>query len=508
MKKVISGDTLRNKMNEAIDLLCDTVKTTLGPKGSNIIIDHSAFSPFITNDGVTIANNIESEDEVINTILSLAKESSINTNDLVGDGTTTTLVLLQSIYKIGIKKLNNISPIILKDELFSSLKSITNMLNDIKFKANKKELLSIATTSSGSNEIGKIISDAYSKVNNKNSIKITESNDEETHIINKKGYIIDSILASPYFLKDKSNIEISNAIVLIVNNYLNDIEEVSTIINEMIKTKESLVIIAEDYSDLFVSEILNLNMENLINIILLKSPGYGFEKITILDDLALITNSKITETSNISLNKLGKINNVTISNNEVIFNFKENEKINKKINEINTLESNDFNDKRISMLTSNSIEIQVGGLTTTEKREKKMRFDDAKCAIFSSSNGILKGSGLSLYEVSEKLEVKNEADDILKIALKSPFEQIMINAGLDKNEIINEIKKSNYQKIYNVLNSKFESVNNTDVIDPYDVVLNSLKNAISIASMLLTTTSLVINEYQNNLNELKEYSDI
>ena len=204
------------------------------------------------------------------------------------------------------------------------------MLNDIKFKANKKELLSISTTSSGSYEIGKIISDAYSKVNNKNSIKITESNDEETQIINKKGYIIDSILASPYFLKDKSNIEISNAIVLIVNNYLNDIEEVSTIINEMIKTKESLVIIAEDYSDLFVSEILNLNMENLINIILLKSPGYGFEKITILDDLALITNSKITETSNISLNKLGKINNITISNNEVIFNFKENEKINKK----------------------------------------------------------------------------------------------------------------------------------------------------------------------------------
>ncbi len=508
MKKVVNGTILRDKMNEAIDLLCDTVKTTIGPKGSNVIIDHSAFSPFITNDGVTIANNIESEDEVINTILNLAKESSINTNDLVGDGTTTTLVLLQSIYKNGIKELNNISPIILKDELFSSLENITNLLKNISFKANKKELLSIATTSSNSSSIGKIVSAVYSKVNNKNMIKVTESNNEKTNIIYKKGYIIDSLLSSAYFLKDLQSVSLNNAYVLIVNDYLDNVDDIANILNEVIKTKTPLIILSEDYSDMFTEEIVSLNMQGILNAYLLKHPGYGFEKVVTLEDIALITTASITSKENIKINHLGKIDNITINNNEVIFNFKENDKISKKINEIKKLENNDFNNKRLSMFTSMSVEIQVGGFTTTEKREKKMRYDDAVCAVFSSSNGILLGSGISLYQISEQLDESTIANKILKTSLKSPFEQIILNAGLDENKIISEIKKSNYKKVYNILKEKYENIDNTSVIDTYDVVINSLKNAISISSMLLTTTSLVINEYQNNLNELKEYGNI
>ena len=508
MKKVISSTELRNKMNEAIDLLCDTVKTTLGPKCNNIIIDHSAFTPFITNDGVTIANNIESDDEVINTILSLAKESSINTNDLVGDGTTTTLVLLQSIYKNGIKELEGISPIILKDELFETLTTITQMIKDLSFPSSKDKIFSIAKTSSNSTEIGKIIRDAYIEVNNKNLIKITESPNEKTNIIYKNGYIIDSLLSSPYFLKDKNSINIKNPLILIINNYLDNIDDIANILNEIIKTKTPLIILAEDYSDTFTNEIINLNMQDITNIYLLKFPLYGFEKIITIEDIALITNSTITDITNIKLNNLGKIDNVTINNNEVIFNFKENDKIKKKINEIKKLENTDFNIKRFNMLTSKSIEIQVGGLSTIEKREKKMRFDDALCAVNSTNNGILLGSGISLYQVSENLNENNIANKILKIALKTPFEQIMLNAGLDKNKIINEIKKSNYKKVYNVLTDKYENIDNTNVIDTYDVVINSLKNAISVASMLLTTTSLVINEYQNNINDLKEYGNI
>ena len=263
MKKVISSTELRNKMNEAIDLLCDTVKTTLGPKCNNIIIDHSAFTPFITNDGVTIANNIESDDEVINTILSLAKESSINTNDLVGDGTTTTLVLLQSIYKNGIKELENISPIILKDELFETLTTITQMIKDLSFPSSKDKIFSIAKTSSNSTEIGRIIRDAYIEVNNKNLIKITESPDEKTNIIYKNGYIIDSLLSSPYFLKDKNSINIKNALILIINNYLDNIDDIANILNEIIKTKTPSIILAEDYSDTFTNEIINLNMQDI-----------------------------------------------------------------------------------------------------------------------------------------------------------------------------------------------------------------------------------------------------
>ena len=208
MKKVVAGKELNDKMDQAIELLCNTVKTTLGPKGSNIIIDHSAFNPFITNDGVTIAENIESDDAIINTILQLAKEASINTNSTVGDGTTTTLVLLQSIYNLGKKMINDgMNPILLKKELARSTKEIIKLITQYSHIPSEEELLNIIVTSANSKEIGKDIYQAYTLTTDSRTIYLKESNNEKTEIIYKKGYVIDTLIASTFFFKDEKEID-------------------------------------------------------------------------------------------------------------------------------------------------------------------------------------------------------------------------------------------------------------------------------------------------------------
>ncbi len=487
MKKVVSNDELREKMTSAIDLLCDTVKTTLGPKGSNIIIDHSAFNPFITNDGVTIAENIESDDEVINTILTLAKESSIKTNELVGDGTTTTLVLLQSIYHEGIKLINNgINPIIIKNELSNYLKIVEGKIKKESWQVGKEELKKIATIAGGSAEIGKIICDAYLKVKDKDKIKIKEGN-YNTEVIYKKGYVIESMI-SPYYFQNKKCIELDNPYILIFNSFLTDIEDISNIINFVVDNKKSLVIWAEDFSDKFSNDLVSLNLQNNLDIYLLKIPGYGIEKINVINDLCLISKSEL---NNINVENLGVINNIKIKENECLISF------DKEL----------ITNKRIKNLSKGLIEINVGALTTTERRELKMRYDDAKEAIFSSQNGVLLGGGVTLYKISEELKEDNNASKIYKNALKKPLEQIISNAGLNNN-IISKIKENNYDIVYNILTNKYETKENTMVLDTLDIVLSCIKNATSIASMLLSTTSLVINEYQNNMNKINDYNEL
>ena len=218
-------------MNVAINLLCNTVKATLGPKGNNVIIDHSTFSPFITNDGVTIASNIESDDEVINTILNIAKEASIKTNEIVGDGTTTTLVLLQSIFNEGMKLIDNgINPIILKEELNYSLNKLIIELKKLSIKPSKSDLLNISITSSNSETIGKIITDTFLKVKNINSISINENNTNNTEVLFSKGYSFSTNLASIYYFKDKSELYIKEPFILLFNMYLDNLEIISNII--------------------------------------------------------------------------------------------------------------------------------------------------------------------------------------------------------------------------------------------------------------------------------------
>ncbi len=513
MKQVVSGKILKAKINEAVNLLCNTVKTTLGPKGSNAIIDHSAFSPFITNDGVTIAENIESDDEVINTILELVKEASIKTNETVGDGTTTTLVFLQSIFKEGANLINNgVNPIILKEELLKALDEVKKSIISYSKIPSKEELKYIANISANDEKIGKIISEVFLKILNKNAIYIKEGNSTETKINYLTGYKIDSDLASPYFLSNINGINLDTVKILLINYHLENLEDISNIINNILLTKDNLVIIANSYNNYLTEEIININNSNNTSIILLNILEYGYKRMEIMEDLAAITGAKIINNSSFfDSNVLGIVDNISITKEYSLFNFKFNDQVKKRVVELNNLlnkENNDYEfiSNRLTMFEKGSATIEVGGLTKIEKREKKMRFDDALWAISEASLGISAGSGITPCLISNTLNQKTDGSKILKKALEEPLKVILSNAGKNE-EIINTIREKDYKILYNVKTDKYEDVNNTMVLDPTSVIIESISNAVSIASLLLTTDNLIINEYKNKLNKINEYSD-
>ena len=506
MKKVITGEELYDCEEQAIELLCGTVKKTLGPRGSNVIIDHSLMNPFITNDGVTIARNIESEDERINTILTLAKEASIKTDETVGDGTTTTLVLLESIFKSGLAKIKDgINPHILKNELDNALESVLDKIKKESKIPTEENYYDIASIASSDQNIGKMITSLYLKVGSAMKIEESSSNKTNTKIIN--GYSFEPILASPYFFNNTNEITYKNCLILIMTKEVNEIEEISEIINYTIEKRIALVILATDYSEGVINEVLSLNFNKITNVTLLKLPEYGLHQMDILKDLEIISKAKIVKASDeVSLNNLGKCEEIKITKDlAIISNNLKSESIKKHINKLKERGKKidddfelEFLNNRLAKLTNGIGIIYVGATTTTEAREKKMRFDDALCALKSATKGIIPGSGLILLKIKENLETKKSGSTILKEALDKPFMQILENIGVNPNDIYNKIKENDFNVIYNALENKFEPISKTKVIDPTAVVITSLKNAVSIAGMLLTTTSLIINEFKEN----------
>ena len=508
MKKVITGKELYDCEEKAIALLCGTVKKTLGPRGSNAIIDHSLMNPFITNDGVTIARNIESEDERINTILTLAKEASIKTDETVGDGTTTTLVLLESLFKSGLAKIKDgLNPHLLKNELDEALENIIEEIKKESKIPTEENYYNIASIAASNKNIGKLITRMYLKVGS--AIKIEESKTSETYTKIINGYSFEPLLASPYFFNNTNEIIYKNSLILIMLKEVNEIGEISEIINYTIEKRIPLVILATDYTEEVINEVLSLNLSKITNVTLLKLPEYGLHQMEVLKDLEIISNAKIVKSSDeLSLNNLGKCEEIKITKELATINNNLQSKVIKRyINnlkeKISTIDDDfelEFQSNRLSKLTNGIGIIYVGATTTTEAREKKMRFDDAFCALNCAANGIIPGSGLILLKIKENLETKNNGSIILKEALDKPFMQILENVGINPSNIYNKIKASDFNIIYNVFENKFETISKTKVIDPTTVVITSLKNAVSIAGMLLTTTSLIINEQQESIN--------
>lgn len=476
MKLVISGNELKEKIKETLTLLCGTVKTTLGPKGMNVIIDHSSFKPFITNDGVTIAQNIESEDAVINTILELAKEASIKTNDSVGDGTTTTLVLLEAIYN---ECLNyDINPIILKRELNDSLKKVIHNLVDNSWKPSDNDILSVLKTASNSEDIANTLFEAYKKVGC--NITIKEGNMYETYREYLDGYNLETDVVSQYYFKNCGYVD--NSCVLLTDKleYLDDIN-----LKSIIDADKSLFVIANDYSNEVINEALSLFMNDNIKLYLLRYPGYGSEKIKIFNELKTI---------------IGEYNSI-VNVDGIIFNKEFITIQNHNLKKLSTIEVDNSNN-----ISNGLVNIYVCAYTDTERRELKMRYDDALCALKNVINGVLPGSGISLYKISEKLD-DSIGDKILSTGLKAPLFQILYNSGIDY-DIVDKIKDLNYSKIYNVNTNTFELISESSVLDTLNVVENEIINAISIASMLITTNSLVVNEYTSNVNKISEYTEL
>ena len=507
MKKVIKGEELKKKITESVNLICETVKKTLGPLGSDTIINSSNYFPYITNDGAAIAENIESEDTIINTILSIIKLSAIKTNEKVGDGTTTTLVLLEQIYKLGLKAIENgTNGYILKKQIEKSTSKVLEILEKEKIKINKKTLEYVATIASNDETIGKTLSNLKNKYD---LIEIKEGTDEIDIIEEVNGYYFDSILPSPYFLESKNEIKYDKSHILIINQKLNSINQIENILNYILENNAPLLIIAKEYSEELINNILSMNNEEKTKIMLTLTPEYGANQIMLLKDIEKLTKAKIVQFENeIKPQDLGESKEIIINETSItIISEKSDEKYIKDIEETlkNTKDefTKEFLFNRINKLKNGKAIIYVGGLTNIEIKEKKMRYDDALCAINTLNGGALIGGGITLLKISNKLIENNMGDKIIKEALTKPFEILIESVGLNKETIKKQIKKENYNIIYNIKTNNYENIKETKIIDSYNVVIETIKNASSIANMLLNISSIVINEQkiESNISE-------
>lgn len=509
MKQVISGDVLRKYILDAINLICNTVSATLGPNGNNVLINSRDEPCFVTNDGVTIARNIESDNKIINSILEIVKESSLKTNELVGDGTTTTLVLLQSIYNEGIKKIDNgKSPIILKNELNKSIEKIIKEINKVSRKPTKSELTSIAVTSANDKNIGKFLSNIYFKMKSKYAIKLENGNKDKTYYEIKKGYNIEIDNISSVYFQNKDGIELNNCYILCLKGYLSSLEQISDIINECITNNKNLIIFVDDVEKEVYQELLVYYLSYNKKIFVFTLTDYGLRKEKIQIDIENITKCiiKNIDYESISFDDLGS-SDITINKNEVII-YSDNdvkyyiEKLKKELKNTDSEYDKEFIGNRLSKLEKGNTIVYIGGKTKTEIKEKIMRYEDSLCALSVASNGIVLGGGITLLSISDKIKCETDGDEILKKVLIVPFVTISKNSGKDYKNILDDIKYNNYECIYNFKNNELEKMDNTSVLDSKEVLICSLKTAISIASMLLTTNYLVINDINTESTQL------
>lgn len=504
MKQIITGEELKEKMEEGILLLCDTVASTLGPVGSNVLISN-ATSPFITNDGVTIAENIESDDRKINAVLEIAKEASLKTNEVVGDGTTTTLVLLKYLFLEGRKVIENKkSGIILKKELQMACEKVKNILKKNSRPTTEKDYSRIAAVSSNDKEIGNFLWEAYKKVGRKSAIRLEESKTKNTYFKIEKGYRIE-INNLPNYYKKEEDLEIKNSRILLLNGNLEDLELLSGTINAIISENTPLLIISEWISEEIKHELYSINEYEGIPIYFIEIPDYASRKMNILNDISILTRATIIESQNkkIEWQDLGVANNIKIEKDFAILNAPSNDlienhkkKLKASIKKCESDYEKEFLEERLAKFTEGICTIYVGGTTKTETKEKKARMEDGIHALEVAKEGIIIGEGIGFFQASQELN-HTDGEKILQKVLQKPLEIILENAGLEKEKIINTLKENNWQKVYNIEKNTYEEIEKTDIIDPLKVEIYALENAISIASMLLTTSHIVIQEKEN-----------
>ncbi len=508
MRKVLKGKEIQESILESIHLLCDAVKITLGPLGENVLISSNELLPYITNDGVTIARNIESDDPVINGILEIAKESSLKTNELVGDGTTTTLVLLEKLIDEGFKVINEgYSPILLKKEMENFLKVLEKELRNLKRKPLKKDYLEVSKLSCNEEELGTFIYEVYQKVKQKNAIHLIETNKEDTTYEQLFGYSLEIEIDSN-IMKEKDSL--LNPYVLLIDGELENLEEISETLNPILKEEKHLIILANHFYEEVLQECAYFDFNHENKILCLEVPEYANRRKEILKDLEVISSSKIWNKNRgeiLSWSHIGKLGYFSKEKRFVLFSItkskkleKYQEKLKKEILLCDSEYEKEFLEERYAKLSVGLILVFIGGISKTSIREKKMRMEDAFCALEMTKKGVVVGGGVSLLQIKEKIEGITMGSKVCLSTLSSPFYQILDNCGVEKESVYETLKESLFTKVYNARLNEFESISDTSVKDPFEVVLTSLKNAISIASLLLTTNYFVLNEKETERN--------
>ena len=520
MAKMIQfGEEARRAMQSGVDKLANTVKVTLGPKGRNVILDKKFGSPLITNDGVSIAREIELEDPYENMGAQLVKEVATKTNDVAGDGTTTATLLAQAIIREGLKNVTaGANPILIRSGIRKAVDvAVEEIKNISKPVAGKEDIARVAAISAADEEIGTLISDAMEKVGNEGVITVEESKSMGTELDVVEGMQFDRGYVSPYMATDTEKMEalLDNPLILITDKKITNIQEILPILEQIVQNGRKLLIIAEDVEGEAMATLVVNKLRGTFNCVAVKAPGFGDRRKEMLQDIAVLTGGEVIseelgrDLKEVTLDMLGQAESVKVTKeNTTIVNGKgEKSLIKERINQIKTQieeTSSEFDkeklQERLAKLSGGVAVIKVGAATETELKERKLRIEDALAATKAAvEEGIVPGGGTAYVNAINKVaELTSEVDDtqvginIIVKALEEPMRQIAINAGLEGSVIIEKVKYSEAGIGYDALNDKYVNMLQTGIVDPTKVTRSALQNAASVASTFLTTEAAVV----------------
>ena len=534
-KEIKFGEDARKKLLDGVNKLADTVKVTLGPKGRNVVLDKEFGAPLITNDGVTIAKEIELTDKYENIGARLVKEVSVKTNDIAGDGTTTATVLAQKMIKEGIRNVAAGSdPMAIKRGMDKAVVVSINSLKEISSKVKGKEdIARVASISANSEEIGKLISNAMEKVSRDGVITIEESKTSSTYVDVVEGMQFDKGYLSPYMVTDTEKMEavLENPYILITDKKISNIQEILPLLESLMQVSGKLLIIAEDIEGEVLSTLLVNKLRGILNVVAVKAPSYGNKRKDMLEDIAILTGGEVIATDldldlkDVSIEQLGRARQVKVQkeNTIIVDGMGDKEELKKRVNQVRrTLEDTlseyekENLEERLAKLVGGVAVIQVGAATEIEMKEKKLRIEDALSATKAAvEEGIVAGGGTAYINIIPKVEelvntLKNDEKlgaKIVLYALEEPIKQIVKNAGLEPAVILENIKKSDIGIGFDAKEENYVDMKKSGIVDPTKVARSALENAGSIASMILTTESVVTNKKEEKFKHEHDIPD-
>ena len=518
-KEIKYGIEARKALEEGVNKLANTVRVTIGPKGRNVVLDKSYGAPLITNDGVTIAKDIELEDAFENMGAQLVKEVATKTNDVAGDGTTTATVLAQAMVNAGMKNLAaGANPIILRKGMKKAtdcaVEAIAHMSEKV---TGKDQIAKVASISAGDEEVGQMVADAMEKVSNDGVITIEESKTMKTELDLVEGMQFDRGYISAYMATDMDKMEanLDNPYILITDKKISNIQEILPVLEQIVQSGAKLLIIAEDVEGEALTTLIVNKLRGKFNVLAVKAPGYGDRRKEMLKDIAILTGGQVIseelglELKDTTMDMLGRAKSVKVQkeNTVIVDGEGAKEDIEARVAQIRAqLEetTSDFDkeklQERLAKLAGGVAVIRVGAATETEMKEAKLRMEDALNATRAAvEEGVISGGGSAYIHASKKVaelaatlsgDEKTGAEIILK-ALEAPLYHIAHNAGLEGAVIINKVRESEVGTGYDALNDEYVNMIDAGILDPAKVTRSALQNATSVASTLLTTESVV-----------------
>lgn len=518
-KDVKFGKNARDLMLEGVDTLANTVKITLGPKGRNVVLDKGYGSPLITNDGVSIAREIELQDKFANMGAKLVYEVANKTNDTAGDGTTTATVLAQAFIHKGIEYVEKgANPVFVRQGIEKAGKEVANELLKISKPVDTNDdIESVATISAGDPEIGKIIAQAMEKVGKNGVITVDESKTNETQLTIVKGLQYDKGYMSPYMVSDRDKMvcELEDSLVLVTDQKISNIQDILPLLQQVVDSHKSLLIIADDVDNDVMSTLIVNKLRGTFNVVCTKAPEFGDNQKNILQDIAIMTGAKFyskdlaMELKDATIEGLGSAKKITVTkdNTTIIDGAGSKEDIESRISELTNQEANSTSDydkkkyaSRIAKLSNGVAVIKVGAITESELKDKKLRIEDALNATKAAvSEGIVIGGGAALISVYNKLKgtLKDKNLDIQKgintvlDSLQAPLYQIALNAGFEASDIVAKQKRAKANIGFNASNGQWVNMFDSGIVDPTKVTRSAILNASSISGLFVTTEAAV-----------------